>query len=86
MNFCGLLVVRVNPYALSPKGLRGVPLYTTYGDSGMLESTKTNLIQLTLFSISFVMMSGLGSQASIMLLTTQRIEICAKDGVYPLLY
>ena len=52
----------------------------------MLESTKTNLTQLTLFSISFVMMLGLGSQASIMLLTTQRIEICAKDGDYPLLY
>ena len=41
-----------------------------YGDSVMLESTKTNLIQLTIFSLSFVMMSGLGSQASIMLLTT----------------
>ena len=51
----------------------------------MQEFTKTNLIQLTLFSFSFVMMSGLGSQASIMLLTTRQIEIGARDGAFPLL-
>ena len=84
MNFCGLLVVRVNPLCSITKRIAwGASIY---GDSVMLESNKTNLIQLTLFCISFVMMSGLGSQASIMLLTTQRIEICAKDGDYPLLY
>ena len=82
MNFFGLLDVRVNPYALSPKGLLGEPPYITYGDSVMQEFTKTNLIQLTLFSLSFVMMSGLGSQASIMLLTTWRIKIGARDGAF----
>ena len=56
--------VRVNPYALSPKGLLGEHPYTTYGDNVMLEFTKTNLIMLTIFSLSFVTMLGLGSQAS----------------------
>ena len=44
MNFFGLLDVRVNPYALSPKGLLGEPPYITYGYSIMQEFTKTNLI------------------------------------------
>ena len=64
MFLFGLLDVRVNPYALSQRGLLGEPPYIPYGDSVMQEFTKTNLIQLTLFSLSFVMMSGLGSQAS----------------------
>ena len=35
-------------------------------NSYLSKKKKTNLIQLTLFFLSFVMMSGLGSQASIM--------------------
>ena len=66
MNFFGLLDVRVNPYALSLEGLLGEPPFIMYGDSVMQEFTKIKLIMLTLFSLSFVMMSGLGSQASIM--------------------
>ena len=62
---------KVKTPMLSPKGLLGDPSFTMYGDSVMREFTRTNLIQLTLFSLSFVMMSGLGSQASRMLLTTQ---------------
>ena len=67
-------VVRVIPYALSLKGLLGELPYITCGDNVMQEFTRTNLFMLILFSISYVMMSGLGSPASRMLLTTPRIE------------
>ena len=63
-EFLWVIGCKVNPYALSPRRLLGEPPYITYGDNVMQEFTKINLIQLTLFSLLFVMMSGLGSQAS----------------------
>ena len=50
--------------ALSLKGLLWELPYITCGDIIMQEFTRTNLFLLILFSISFVMMSGSGSQAS----------------------
>ena len=52
----------------------------------MQEFTRTILFLSILYFISFVMMSDSGSQASRMLLTTLRLEMCARDGAFLLLY
>ena len=57
----------------------------TCGDREMLESMITFLLLMILFSLSFVMMSGLESQAFRMWLKTRRIDLCMRDGLFPLL-
>ena len=73
------------PFALSLRGLLGEIPFITCGDNDMLESMTTFLLLMILFSLSFVMMSGSESQAFRMWLTTLRIDLCARDGLFPLL-
>ena len=85
MNSVGRLGIRVIPFAPSLRGSLGELRFITCGDNEMLESMITFLVLMILSFLLFSMMLGSESQAFRMWQTTLRINLCARDGFFPLL-